>query len=188
MVWVSPFLYYFYGWTGKEIAPDILKINPGDGSVTTLESPIEPLQLHSAATVGNLVYIIGGENVSKEYMDTIYEIDINGLKVLRTAHLPSTRSRVPAASAGKDIYMVGGWAGGPLSDVIRLDTEKRKFAPEVLGDLGDPNYDLSLAVFGKHLYLIGGTEERFERQIRVLSIDTDTLQTESRVFKSYAWW
>ena len=188
MVSVPPFLYYFHGWTGKEVAPDILRINPVDGRVTTLESPVEPLQLHSAAAVGNLVYIIGGENLSKEYVDTIYEIDMTVLKVIRTAQLPSSRGRVPAASAGKEIYLVGGWAGEPLSDVIRLDTEKLKFTPEVLGELGDSNYDLSLAVFGTHLYLIGGTEERFERQIRVLSINTDTLQTESRVFKSFAWW
>ena len=54
-------LYYLGGWNGKEIASTVFEIDPATGTVLEKKSPIPPLQLFSAFSNGDKVYVIGGE-------------------------------------------------------------------------------------------------------------------------------
>jgi|GEM_PF-1654249 len=181
-------LFYLGGWNGKEIASTVFEIDPATGSVTEFASPVPPLQLFSSVSTGEKVYVIGGEGSDRKNSNVVYEIDLLKGKVLRKGELPAGVNRAAAAFMNGSIYVIASPMDAEVKEIYRIHCDEEELTVSIPGQFRDRGYDLSLAGYNNHLYLMGGGEERFGRQIRIRKIELATLRTESVLLKSFVWW
>lgn len=181
-------LYYFGGWNGSDIADTIIKIDIASGSCELIPGITEALQFHTGIQRGETFYMYGGEDSDLNYSTSLYSIDMRTLTVSTEAILPLGLIRSSAAFIGDTFYIAGGWSKGPVKKILALDTADPGTDVSILGEIPYDPEDMTLASFEADLYLIGGREERFKRQVRIVRIDPATLESESLLFKSYVWW
>ena len=87
-----------------------------------------------------------------------------------------------------DIYVVASPIDSEIKEIYQVHASEEEMVVSIPGQFRDRGYDQTLLGYNDHLYLIGGREERFGREIRVIKIELATLRTESVVFKSFVWW
>jgi len=188
LVAVNGFLYYISGWNGKKITDDIIKIDPDSGETASHALSFPPMELFTACIYKNIVYIIGGENTDRENVNILYKFDPEKNTVLAEGVLPQSRCRVPAAVQDDTLYIIGGWDGGVLTDILKGDCTAAELELEYMGEFKDDSSDLALVSSGDFLYLLGGTESRYRRQLRIIQIDPEDFSSTSLILKSYSWW
>jgi N-acetylneuraminic acid mutarotase len=181
-------LYYLFGWNGGGIGETVFEIDPAAGEAREFENGIPPVQYHTALASGEELYVYGGEDSENRYLDEVYRINMKNWDIEERWKLPFGIARSPAAILDGKLYIAGGWSGGSIKTVMRIDTRDPTPEVEEIGKIPHETGSFALSSFQGDLYLIGGTEERFKRQIRILRIHPGTLETESQVFKSYVWW
>jgi hypothetical protein len=181
-------LYYFGGWNGKRIADTVIEVDLAAGTSKELPGPTEALQFQTALQSGRYLYLYGGETETLQYNRTFYVIDLASLTVVRRCSLPAGLVRSPAAVLEDTVYIAGGWSEGPLKKVFRVRPRAEPPDCTVLGEIPYSCEDTALAAYNNTLYLIGGSEERFKRQLRIVRIDPETLNSDSLLFKSFVWW
>ncbi len=190
-------LYYLFGWNGNRIGETVFEIDPAAGEAREFENGIvsaggadgvPPVQYHTALASGEELYVYGGEDGENRYLDEVYRINMKNWNIEGRWKLPFGIARSPAAILDHSLYIAGGWGGGSIKTVMRIDTRDPSQEVEEIGEIPYETGSFALSSFQGNLYLIGGTEERFKRQIRILRIHPGTLETESQVFKSYVWW
>lgn len=190
-------LYYLFGWKGGGIGETVFEIDPAAGEAREFEKGIvsaggadmvPPVHYHTALASGEKLYLYGGEDSENRYLDEVYRINMNNWNIEERWKLPFGIARSPATILDGKLYIAGGWGGGSIQTVVKIDLGDPTPEVEDLGEIPYETGSFTLSSFQGDLYLIGGTEERFKRQIRILRIHPGTLETESQVFKSYVWW
>ncbi|MBI9098815.1 MAG: hypothetical protein JEY91_10085 [Spirochaetaceae bacterium] len=189
MVNIGNSLYYIGGFNGKEVVDTILKINTDTGKITETSKLKTPINFHSSVALNGNILIIGGENDKGNRVTDIYEIDPETGEILRSGNLPVALIRSTASLWENQLYIVGGWGeGGSRNEIIRVDLNDPVLTSEIIGYLPQKSSDKSLISYGSELFLIGGAEERFLRQIKVIKYKPESGFSESLKLQSYPWW
>ena len=181
-------IYYIGGWNGKDIAGEIIEYEIVTGRTGEITALTEPLQFQTVLQEGDRLYIYGGEKETLEYNDVFYTINLENFSVEDRCRLPAGLVRSPAEVSGNSVYIAGGWSSGPFQKLLNVQTGSMPPQCRVIGEIPYNSEDMALASYNGSLFLIGGREERFQRQIRIVRIDPETLHNESLLFKSFAWW
>jgi hypothetical protein len=181
-------LYYLGGWDGNRTSDDIIRIDPRNGSTNVVAHLPVPLEQFAAASLDGVAYLIGGINGAGDFVPAIYGINPSTGIVEAEGTLEAPAARMTAAVVGGSLYATGGWNGQELRELIRIQRSGGKLVPRDMISIDFPILDASLSSEGNRLYLIGGREERYRRQVQVLKIDPRTGDVTSLLLKSYAWW
>ena len=186
------YLYYFGGFDGNRLRSEIVEITPETGDSRIVAELPEPLEYHRSVTAGSLIYIIGGENEQHENMATVFAyspVD-NSLVELNELSGPVVRfaAMVALQSGSEDeIIIAGGWGGSQLNSFTRLKLQGGTYTEQFMGVLPEPFSDVELFEYDDNLYLVGGINPDFNRQIRLLRIKPGTMECEDLHLKSFAW-
>ena len=121
-------------------------------------------------------------------MDEILEIDPISGTVLRRGNLPAARVRSSAAVLNNKIFMMGGWEGRRVDEVLLIDPSSEEILVHRFSKLSRGFSDISAVALEGNIFLIGGTHERFQRQINVLRIDPTSGMLESLRFRYFLFW
>jgi N-acetylneuraminic acid mutarotase len=181
-------IYYLGGWDGENQLDEILEIDPENGSATVIGRLPSPRELVTAAVFGNRMYLIGGSDTRGKYLEEILEIDPRSGKITDTARLPSGRTRSAALAFGEQVLVVGGWEGRKLDEVVSVQPVDGTLKVEVFCTLARGESDIAAVSVEGEVYLIGGANEHFQRQIRVLRWMPESNQTSSIKFRSFLFW
>jgi hypothetical protein len=181
-------IYYLGGWDGSDQLDEILEIDPESGSSTVIGKLPSPRELVTAEALGNRIYLIGGSDGRGEYLDEILEIDPTSGRITNTARLPSGRTRSSAVAFGRRLLVVGGWEGRKLDEVVSVQPLDQMLQVQLFCTLSRSESDIAVVNLEDEIYLIGGANERFQRQIRVQRWDPVSGQTESLKFRSFLFW
>jgi hypothetical protein len=142
----------------------------------------------SAAWFEGKIYVCGGVDSRGSYLDEIVEIDPKSGRVLRVGHLPSSRTRASTVVVDGRLFVVGGWEGRRIDEVVEVNTRGERIVARVSEHLQRGFSDFGAASRGPLVYLIGGTHERYNRQIGVLEWDPASGEVESLKFRSFLFW
>ncbi len=181
-------LYYLGGWNGKKVADAAVVIHLRDHTTNTVSGLIEPLQYQTGVQDGKYLFVYGGENNSLDYSDVLYTINLQTWEVVGQSMLPIPLVRSPAALLKDELYIAGGWSRGPSRQLYRVTVNARLPQCIHVGEIFFSCEDTALFAYDGFLYLLGGSEPRFKRQIRIVKIDPAAVEAESLLFKSYSWW
>ena len=171
-------LYYVGGRDQARHLDEVVEFDPSTGESRVLMNLPTPIYSPAVAAAGDCLYVIGGEyNDSARIVrsNLILEIDLATNTVIRTASLPSARSWTAAAAIGGDVYVLGGWVGESLDDIVHIGTDSAQLRVEVVGRLDQTAARHVLAVVDDHLVLIGGDLAARQRELPVIEIDPETL-------------
>jgi hypothetical protein len=135
------------------------------GAWTTDTSLPSGLYASQAIVTKNRIYLLGGYDVNNSVIATVYTIPINTDGTLGTwiadTSLPVTRSHIRALTTKNRVYLLGGWSGGAISDVIHAPINAD-------GTLGTWSTGTSMPVAtassdivatSSRIYIIGGHED-----------------------------
>lgn len=181
-------LYYLGGWNGNRASDAITAIDPSGGAGRIVARLPEPLEQFAAVVRNDLVYVIGGENASGAYVGSIYALDLPSGRLVASGKLPTPAARLSASVLDGSIYVAGGWNGSELHTLFRITRAGSEISVKKIGRIGPSMLDAALSSVQGRLYLIGGTEQRYRRQIQVLRVDPHNAETTNVILKSYAWW
>ena len=141
--------------TSATTAPATAPTTPG-GKPQQFE-PALPIAIQeaAAASVGNLLYVVGGYDSSRNSSATVFVFD--GTSWHRGPPLPIAVNHPGAAAIGGDVYVAGGFTpGGATNRVFVLtagNANWRELAP-----MHQPRGALALISLGGRLYAIGGRD------------------------------
>lgn len=99
------------GNTASALNTEVYDYNVNLNTWTALPNIPASLRVHTSATVGNNVYVIGGSDASSVYQSTVYKYDLStGIAGTwsSVAPLPVALGWVESASYGNYIYVAGG--------------------------------------------------------------------------------
>jgi DNA-binding CsgD family transcriptional regulator len=126
-----------------------------------MRTPLPAARARSAATtIGDMIYVIGGEvNQAVSGDVLVYEPISNTWVTLQTPK-PTPVANTPAAVIGSHIYIAGGTTqdGGSTSALEELDTSTGKW--QTLAALNQPVAGHGFAALGNALYLFGGATDK----------------------------
>ncbi len=188
LVAVGGGLYYLGGWDGNQTSNDIIKIDPRTGTAS-VEAHL-PLRLEQFATapLDGTVLLIGGMNGEGNFVSTIYAIRPQTGTVEATGNLDVAAARMTAAVYQGSVYATGGWNGKEPRELYRIQRSGSSIQALGIITIDYPILDASLTSSSRGLYLIGGQERRFHRQVQILQIEPRAGNVSSLILKSYAWW
>jgi hypothetical protein len=190
-------LYYAGGWDGERQLDEVLRIRLPSG-----ESPAGPLEVSlagrlpsprefaAAAFHHGRLYVLGGSDDRGGYLDEIVELDpaAASLGALRVGRLPSSRIRCAVLSRPEAIYLIGGWEGRKVDEVLAIQVGVEGFQTRVLPPLARPLSDIAAVGLGDEVYLVGGTHERFQRQVGFLRWEPVSGRAVSLKFRNFLFW
>jgi hypothetical protein len=198
---VGAALYYVGGWDGERQLDEVLRLEPGQegGSASGLEASVagrlpSPREYAAAAYYRDRLYVLGGSDDRGGYLDEIVELDpgqatLTGREVGR---LPSSRIRSAVFATQDAIYLIGGWEGRRVDQVLAIragaGSEAPGFQARELPPLPRALADIVAVGVDGAVYLVGGTHERFQRQIGLLRWDPAGGRTESVKLRSFLFW
>jgi hypothetical protein len=178
-------IYYIGGWDGGDQLDEVVKIDSNTGSAELVAKLPSPRELIAAEALAGRIYVFGGSDEHGDYLDEVVVLDPSDRSVMRAGSLPSGRARSSTVVMDNQILLIGGWEGAKLREVIALesDLEIHPYAQLERGfsDMGTVNLD-------GEIYLVGGTHERFQRQIQVLRWTPVSNRMESIKFRSFLFW
>ena len=90
-----------------------------DGTVSTLGTLPVRLGHAMAFTLGTTVYVAGGINSSGGVERRVFAIDVVDRTITQQAPLPFAVSDAGVVSDGMAAWIVGGWRGQPLTQVLK---------------------------------------------------------------------
>ncbi len=188
-------LYYLGGWDGEAPTDGILAIDPRTGQAERIGRLPSARESPAVAALGGKLYCAGGSDSRGRYLDEILELDPRTGAVLRTGHLPSGRARIGAAgdadAAGAgSVYLAGGWDGSRMGEILRLrpGDGSGPLVVEGFARVTPGMSEAAAAVVGGRLYLLGGADARFQRQLRVVGIDPGSGRVEDVHLRSFLFW
>jgi hypothetical protein len=189
-------LYYAGGWDGERQLDEVLRIRlPGDGPSGPLQASLagrlpSPREFAAAAFHRGRLYVLGGSDDRGGYLDEIVELDPAAatLSALRIGRLPSSRIRCAVLSTPQAIYLVGGWEGRKVDQVLAIQVGAEGFQARELPPLPRPLSDIAAVDLKDEVYLVGGTHERFQRQVGLLRWDPMGGGAESLKLRSFLFW
>ncbi len=195
-------LYYAGGWNGERQLDEVLRLRPlqGGGSGGSLEASLagrlpSPREFAAAAFYHGRLYVLGGSDDRGGYLDEIVELDPNqaSLASRRVGRLPSSRIRSAVFATPEAIYLLGGWEGRRVDQVLAIrpagtGAQAAGFEARELPPLPRPLADIVAVGVDGAVYLVGGTHERFQRQVGLLRWDPAGGRSESLKLRNFLFW
>ncbi|MEW5818359.1 MAG: hypothetical protein AB1798_23590, partial [Spirochaetota bacterium] len=171
---------------------EIVEIDPQNGKSRVIGHLSSAREFVTSVSFSGRLYLFGGSDARGQYLDEVLEIDPKTAAVMRRGHLPAERTRSCAAVVNNRIIAIGGWNGKKLNDVISIDPlsddKESGLIVQILTNLDQGFSDSALVALDNKLYLIGGEDEQFQRQLRVLKIDPASWKTETLKFRGFLFW
>ncbi len=190
-------LYYAGGWNGERQLDEVLRLRPGReaGPEGSLEASLagrlpSPREFAAAAFYHDRLYVLGGSDDRGGYLDEIVELDPGqeSLASRLVGRLPSSRIRCAVFASPEAIYLLGGWEGRRVDQVLAIRAEAAGFQARELPPLPRPLADIVAVGVDGAVYLVGGTHERFQRQVGLLRWDPAGGRAESLKLRSFLFW
>jgi hypothetical protein len=91
-------------------------------------------------------------------------------------------------STPQAIYLLGGWEGRKVDQVLAIRAGVEGFQARELPPLPRPLSDIAAVELEGKVYLVGGTHERFQRQIGLLRWDPTEGRAESLKLRNFLFW
>jgi hypothetical protein len=181
-------IYYLGGWDGKNTIDEIVSVDPVTGESSIVGRLSSPREYTAAAVISDKIYLIGGSDQNGNYLDEMLTIDPNAGKVLKKESIPIKRIRSSTAVFRGNIYLFGGWEGKKIDEIWFFDPKSGAREFKVFAHLPRGFSDTAAVTLDNQLYLIGGVDERFHRQISVIRVDPESGKDESLKFRSFFIW
>ncbi|TFG61145.1 MAG: hypothetical protein E4H36_10915 [Spirochaetales bacterium] len=181
-------LYYAGGWDGEKQTAEILALNPADGESSILARLPTAREHLSSVYFRDKLYFFGGIDAEGRYLSEILSFDPSGREVMYEGELPYPLARSMAAVLDGSIILAGGWEGRKLPEVLTLELSDPAFSVDELMQLPQGVSDSPVVPLMGRLYIIGGSHERFNRQIRMWEIDPQTKTLSSIKFRNFLFW
>ena len=181
-------IFYLGGWDGKQTLDEIVTVDPLTGDSKIIGRLPEPREYAAAVVIYEIIYVIGGSDQNGNYLADILAIDPISGNILKKEHTTYKKIRSSAAAYGGSIYVFGGWEGKKTDEVWMIDPDSEEFGPRVFATLPRVSSDTGAASLDNYLYLIGGVNERFHRQLNVIRFDPESKKSESLKFRSFFLW
>jgi hypothetical protein len=191
-------LYYAGGWDGERQLDEVLRLRlpgPEAGPATGLEASLagrlpSPREFAAAVYYRGRLYVLGGSDDRGGYLDEIVELDPGrpALTSRRAGRLPSSRIRCAVYATQEAMYLIGGWEGRKVDQVLAIQTRPEGLQAHELPRLPRPLSDIAAVGLEGAVYLVGGTHERFQRQVGLLRWDPAGGATESLKLRNFLFW
>ena len=138
--------------------PQVIPVNeaydPSTDTWTTKAPMPTPRAAFAAAVVNNIIYTIGGDSTSTNFLSTNEAYDPSTDTWTTKAPMPTGRSALAAAVLNNKIYAIGGFNGNPLSTNEAYDPSTNTWTAKT--PMPTPRYNLAAAVVNNKIYAIGG--------------------------------
>lgn len=195
-------IYCLGGYDGSRYLDRIVAYDPSTHQSSLVGTLPQPEDQLSAEALGSDIYVFGGEGAGGKMMDDILQfVDAGDGKLVGkvVGHLDRPRDRAGSTVFNGSVFLVGGWADGVANDVVMLTkspsgesvTDGARFGPFAATEFPNITYDISGSspvAFGDALYLVGGREQRYQRQIQIIRFDPKDGSTKNVQLKSYVFW
>ncbi len=146
--------YALGGYDGQQPSASVLQTTNGRSFTRVARLPT-PVRYGAAATVGDKIYLFGGELGDGSETSEIQEYDLATERAVVAGHLPNALSHASAMSLDGTIYLLGGRINGSASDrILRFDPARNAVVPA--GRLPQPVFDGAAGTVGGRGYLLGG--------------------------------
>jgi len=94
--------------------------DPADGKVSVLGELPERVGHATAFAIGGVILVAGGLDASGHAQKRVFAIDLQGRTISAEPPLQAAVSDAPAVSDGTHAWIVGGWRGKALTQVLRV--------------------------------------------------------------------
>jgi N-acetylneuraminic acid mutarotase len=94
--------------------------DPADGKVSVLGELPERVGHATAFAIGGIIFVAGGLDASGRAQKRVFAIDLQGRTISVEQPLQAAVSDAPAVSDGTHAWIVGGWRGKALTQVLRV--------------------------------------------------------------------
>jgi hypothetical protein len=146
--------YIIGGYDGQSPSASVLQTTNGQ-AFTRVARLRTPVRYAAAATIGDKIYIFGGELADGSDTNEIQEYDIATERAVIAGHLRVGVSHASAITLDGTIYLLGGRIAGTGSDqILRFDPSRNIAKPA--GRLPQPVFDGAAGTYGGRGYLVGG--------------------------------
>jgi Kelch motif len=146
--------YVLGGYDGLHPSASVLQTTDGRSFTRVARLPT-PVRYGAAATIGDKIYVFGGELGDGSDTSEIQEYDLATERAVVAGHLSDAVSHASAVSLDGTIYVLGGRINGTASDrILRFDPARNVAVPA--GRLPQPVFDGAAGTFGGRAYLLGG--------------------------------
>jgi N-acetylneuraminic acid mutarotase len=146
--------YIVGGYDGQSPSGSVLQTTNGQ-AFTRVARLRTPVRYAAVATIGDKIYVFGGELADGSDTNEIQEYDIATERSVIAGHLPDAVSHASAITLDGTIYLLGGRVAGTGSDQILRFDPSRNVASRA-GRLPEPVFDGAAGTYGGHGYLVGG--------------------------------
>lgn len=188
-------LYVFGGTNGMEWFNDMWRFDPITRTWTMLKCSgfvPQPREGHSAALVGDVIYVFGGRDVDGNDLGDLSAFKISTARWFTFQNMgpgPSPRSGHALCSVGKRIYVVGGEGASTRGDeqhAYILDTSKIRFPAETRSqghkrNESIPNAIKDSAIDGSPTPRVAPTEGRSVAPASIRSVSGQGTTTASKL-------
>jgi N-acetylneuraminic acid mutarotase len=183
------YLFYMGGWDGQKMRSDILRFDPENDDVRVVGHLPSAREYFSLTVLNDHIYLAGGENPGGDILDEVLEINIHDFKITRTARLPSPRMYMGMSVLNEKVYCFGGWSDkGFFNEILELDPSGSWIKIKAIARLEKKQAHVAAVSNHSRIYIVGGTDERNERQLKVVAFNPDDLSLEALSLRSYSWW
>jgi hypothetical protein len=192
-------LYYAGGWDGERQLDEVIRLrlrpgqsgDPDGGLEASLAGRLpSPREYAAAAYYRGRLYVLGGSDDRGGYLDEIVEFDPDqeALTSRRVGRLPSSRIRSAVFATPQAIYLLGGWEGRRVDQVLAIRPQDADLQACELEPLPRPLSDIVAVGLGGAVYLVGGTHERFQRQVGLLRWEPGGGPAQSLKLRNFLFW
>lgn len=188
LVAVNGGLFYLGGWNGSQTSSDIIQIDPRTGKAAVVAHLPVRLEQFASAPLDGSALLIGGVDGTGSFVSTIYAVRPQTGFVVARGNLDVAAARMTAADYQGSVYATGGWNGKEPRELYRIQRSGSSIRALGVITIDYPILDASLTSGRQGLYLIGGQEQHFHRQVQILRIEPRSGDVTSLILKSYAWW
>jgi hypothetical protein len=166
---VNAQVYLVGGFDGKAWLPGVIA-TPDGKSFGTAAQLNPAVRYPAVASLNGKVYVIGGELSPKQAdATTVQQLDLQSFAVSQLSPLTAGLSHAAAATLNGRIYVFGGRSGGhAVATISQLNPATGQLL--VVGQLPAARSDMSVAVVGQTIYLLGGEGDNAKPVNTVVSV------------------
>jgi len=188
---LGDYLYYTGGFDGNTLRSEIIKINCKTGeAAVSAELPL-PLEYHRTITLDSLIYILGGEGEKGLNSLSVFAYSPADDRLIKMKELqePIVRFGLTEinSNAGREVIVSGQRGRERMNSIVNFNFTDGAYTEAFLGTLSESFSDVEIVSFDDNLYLIGGSNPSFMRQLRMVEVDPQSLEHKDVKLKSWAW-
>lgn len=107
------------GQTATGLTDEVLAFDPATGTVRTIGHLRQPTAHAAAFTLGGILYVAGGRDEEGSALAGIEAVNpTKGTVRLAAGRMPSPLADPAVVVVGNEAWLLGGWRGAPVTDVL----------------------------------------------------------------------